>query len=319
MNYRSLGNTGLKVSEISLGAWVTFGGQIKDNTASDLVHAAFDGGINFFDCADAYENGAAEKVLGEAIKDIPRSELVISSKVFFPTMQGPNGRGLSRKHITDSIARTLKNLELDYIDIYYCHRFDPTTPVEETLRTMNDLIHRGQILYWGTSEWTPAQITEAYGLARQYGLIPPVVDQPQYSLIHRKRVEETLMPVTRHLGIGLTTFSPLASGVLTGKYNQGIPEDSRATLAGYEWMKGRLTDEALEPIRTFTAFADELGIAPAHLAIAWILRREEISSVITGATKTSQLESNLKAEEYVGKLSEDTLSRLDTLFSIADH
>ncbi|NSW53047.1 MAG: aldo/keto reductase [Anaerolineae bacterium] len=318
MNYRRLGNTGLKVSEISLGAWVTFGGQIKDNTAQNLVRTAFEHGVNFFDCADAYENGAAERVLADAIKDIPRSELVISSKVFFPTMQGPNGRGLSRKHITDSIARTLKNLELDYIDIYYCHRFDPDTPIEETLRTMNDLIHRGQILYWGTSEWTPAQITEAHGLARQYGLIPPVVDQPQYSLIHRKRVEEQLMPVTKHLGIGLTTFSPLASGVLTGKYNNGIPEDSRAALSGFEWMKGRLSDDALEPVRAFTAYADELGIAPGQLAVAWILRRDEISSVITGATKLSQLESNLKAEEYAGKLSEDILTRLDTLFSITD-
>ena len=319
MNYRRLGTTGLKVSEISLGAWVTFGGQIKDNTAHHLVKLAFDQGINFFDCADTYENGAAEKVLGEAIKDIPRNELVISSKVFFPTMQGPNGRGLSRKHITESIDRTLKNLNLDYVDIYYCHRFDPETPVEETVRMMDDLIHRGKILYWGTSEWTPAQITEAYGLARQYGLVPPSVDQPQYSLIHRRRVEEQLMPAVKKLGIGLTTFSPLASGVLTGKYNNGIPEGARASMEGYSWMKDRLTEEALQPVRAFTAYAEELSIAPAHLAIAWLLRRDEVSSVITGATSTSQLESNLKADEYVGKLDEAIYIRLDEIFAGVEH
>lgn len=314
MNYRRIGNTGLKVSEISLGAWVNFGGQIEDNTAHDLVHTAFDNGINFFDCADTYENGKAEKVLGQAIKDIPRSELVISSKVFFPTMKGPNGRGLSRKHITDSIKRTLKNLKLDYIDIYYCHRFDADTPIEETCRTMDDLIHKGKILYWGTSEWTPAQITEAHGICRQYNLIPPAVDQPQYSLIHRQRVEETLMPVVSHLGIGLTTFSPLASGVLTGKYNDGIPEGSRALRDDMSWMKDRLTDEALQPVRAFTAYAESLGLVPAQLAIAWILRRPEISSVITGATKLSQLESNLKAEELTTQLGAEVYEKLDEIF-----
>lgn len=314
MHYRRLGNTGLKVSEISLGAWLTFGGQIEDLTANQLVKAAFDGGINFFDCADAYMNGEAEKVLGEAVKDIPRNELVISSKVFFPTMQGPNGRGLSRKHISESINRSLKNLKMDYLDIYYCHRYDPDTPVEEVVRTMNDLIARGQIFYWGTSEWTAAQVAEAHGIAERLGLVGPAVEQPQYNLLHRKIVEESLMPVTTRFGMGITSFSPLAGGVLTGKYNAGIPDGSRASREEMAWMKSMITPERMEPVRAFTEYAKGLELHPAQLSLAWLLRRKEVSSVITGATKLSQLESNLKAAEFVDKLSNDILEDIDTLF-----
>ena len=314
MHYRRLGNTGLKVSEISLGAWLTFGGQIKDLTAGQLVKAAFEGGINFFDCADTYMNGGAEKVLGKAIKGIPRNELVISSKVFFPTMEGPNGRGLSRKHISESISRTLENLQLDYLDIYYCHRYDPDTPVEEIVRTMNDLIQRGQIFYWGTSEWQAAQVAEAHGIAERLGLIGPAVEQPQYNLLHRKRVEESLMPVTRRFGMGITSFSPLAGGVLTGKYNDGVPEGSRASREEMNWMKSMLTQDRLEPVRAFTAYAEKLNIHPAQLSLAWLLRRKEVSSVITGATKLSQLESNLQAAEFVGQLNNDVLEDIDKIF-----
>lgn len=314
MHYRRLGNTGLKVSEISLGAWLTFGGQIKDLTAEQLVKTAFDGGINFFDCADTYMNGGAEKVLGEAIKGINRNELVISTKVFFPTMEGPNGRGLSRKHITESIDRSLKNLQLDYVDIYYCHRYDPDTPVEEVVRTMNDLIRRGQIFYWGTSEWQAAQVAEAHGIAEKLGLIGPVVEQPQYNLVHRKRVEETLMPVTTRFGMGITSFSPLAGGVLTGKYNAGIPEGSRASREEMAWMKSMITPERMEPVRAFTAYADKLGVHPAQLSLAWLLRRKEVSSIITGATKLSQLESNLKGAEFVSQLNNDILEEIDHIF-----
>ena len=314
MHYRRLGNTGLKVSEISLGAWLTFGGQIQDLTANQLVKTAFDSGINFFDCADAYMNGEAEKVLGEAVQEIPRNELVISSKVFFPTMQGPNVRGLSRKHITESISRTLKNLTMDYIDIYYCHRYDPDTPVEEVVRTMNDLISRGQILYWGTSEWTAAQVAEAHGISEKLGLIGPAVEQPQYNLVHRKRVEDSLMPVTTRFGMGITSFSPLAGGVLTGKYNDGIPEGSRASREEMAWMKSMITPERMEPVRAFTQYAKELELHPAQLSLAWLLRRKEVSSVITGATKLSQLESNLKAAEFVSKLDNEILETIDTIF-----
>ncbi|MEE4195141.1 MAG: aldo/keto reductase [Anaerolineae bacterium] len=314
MHYRRLGNTGLKVSEISLGAWLTFGGQIEDLTANQLVKAAFDGGINFFDCADAYMNGEAEKVLGEAVKEIPRNELVISSKVFFPTMQGPNGRGLSRKHISESINRSLNNLQMDYLDIYYCHRYDPDTPLEEVVRTMNDLIARGQIFYWGTSEWTAAQVAEAHGIAERLGLVGPAVEQPQYNLLHRKHVEESLMPVTTRFGMGITSFSPLAGGVLTGKYNAGIPDGSRASREEMAWMKSMITPERMEPVRAFTDYARKLELHPAQLSLAWLLRRKEVSSVITGATKLSQLESNLKAAEFVDKLNNDILEDIDTLF-----
>jgi voltage-dependent potassium channel beta subunit len=237
MHYRRLGRSGLKVSEISLGSWITFGNQIEEGTAATLIHEAFEQGINFFDNADMYANGKSELVMGKAIADLPREELVISSKVFWPTGKGPNGRGLSRKHVTESIHASLKRLGTDYVDMYFCHRFDPDTPVEEVVRTMTDLISQGKILYWGTSEWEAAQVMEAYGIARQYGLVPPSMDQPQYNLFHRKRVEDTIMPICRELGLGLTTFSPLYYGILTGKYNDGVPQGSRASLDdfGFIW------------------------------------------------------------------------------------
>mgnify|MGYP001130261705 CR=1 FL=1 len=209
MHYRRLGRSGLKVSEISLGAWITFGNQIDEKTASDLIHAAYDQGVNYFDNADAYAMGQAEIVMGKAIADLPRPALVISSKVFWPTLPGPNGRGLSRKHITESLHLSLKRLDLDYVDLYFCHRYDPDTPVDEVVFTMNDLIRQGKILYWGTSEWEAAQIAQAVGVARQYNLIPPTMEQPQYNLFHRRRVEIELAPICREYGIGLTTWSPL--------------------------------------------------------------------------------------------------------------
>ena len=208
MHYRRLGKSGLKVSEISLGAWITFGNQIEEQMAIDLIHAAYDQGVNFFDNADMYADGRAESVMGKAIHDLPREALVISSKVFWPTMPGPNGRGLSRKHIMDSVHASLRRLNTDYIDLYFCHRFDPDSPFEEVVRTMDDLIHQGKILYWGTSEWEAAQVSQAYGTARQYGLVPMTMEQPQYNLFHRRRVEEELAPLCREWGLGLTTYSP---------------------------------------------------------------------------------------------------------------
>ena len=310
MHYRRLGHSGIKVSEISLGAWVTFGNQIDENAAVALIKEAFSQGINFFDNADMYANGLAETVMGKAVKTLPRQELVISSKVFWPTMKGPNGRGLSRKHITESIHASLKRLGVDYLDLYFCHRYDPDTPVEEVVRTMTDLIHQGKILYWGTSEWEASQVMQAYGVAREYGLIPPTMDQPQYNLFHRKRVEDELMPVTRDLGIGLTTFSPLYYGILSGKYNEGIPQGSRASLEDYGWIKERITPQRIEIVRQLTMVANDLGITPAQLAIAWILRRKEVSTVITGATRLEQLDENLGASEAYEKLTEMDIDRI---------
>jgi voltage-dependent potassium channel beta subunit len=310
MHYRRLGHSGLKVSEISLGSWVTFGGQIDEDTAISLIHEAYGQGINFFDNADMYANGQAEIVLGKAIKDLPREELVISSKVFWPVGKGPNSRGLSRKHVTEAVHSSLKRLGLDYLDLYFCHRFDPDTPVEEVVRTMDDLIHQGKILYWGTSEWEAAQVMEAYGIARQYGLIPPTMEQPQYNLFHRKRVEDTLMPICRDLGLGLTTFSPLYYGILTGKYNEGIPQGSRASLDDYSWIRDRITPLNVSIVKKLTAVANDLSITPSQLAIAWILRRKEVSSVITGASRLEQLDENLGASEAYERFTETDIDRI---------
>jgi voltage-dependent potassium channel beta subunit len=311
MHYRRLGKSGLKVSEISLGTWVTFGDQIEEKTADDLIHAAYDKGVNFFDNADVYANGQAEIVVGKAIKDLPREALVISSKVFWPTMPGPNGRGLSRKHITESINASLKRLGLDYVDLYFCHRFDPDTPLEEVVFTMTHLIEQGKILYWGTSEWTASQISQAFGVARQYNLIPPTMEQPQYSMLHRQRVEDEIAPMAKELGVGLTTFSPLYFGILTGKYNDGIPEGSRAALENMSWMQENLTPEKLDSVRVLGGIAADMGITQAQLAIAWILRQKVVSSVITGASKLSQLEDNLGAADAARLLTDDVLELID--------
>jgi voltage-dependent potassium channel beta subunit len=313
MHYRRLGKSGLKVSEISLGSWVTFGSQLDDKEASRLIHTAYDEGVNFFDNADVYADGQAEIVMGNAIKDLPREALVISSKVFWPTMPGPNGRGLSRKHITESIHASLRRLDIDYLDLYFCHRFDPDTPVDEVVFTMNHLIQQGKILYWGTSEWSAAQISQAYGVARQYNLIPPTMEQPQYNMFHRERFETEIAPLAKELGVGLTTFSPLYFGILTGKYIHDIPEDSRAAMESATWMSDFLTPERLDIVRVLEVVAADLGVTQAQLALAWILRRKEISSVITGATKISQLEDNLAAAEAVDLLTDDVLAQIDEI------
>jgi voltage-dependent potassium channel beta subunit len=310
MHYRRLGHSGLKVSEVSLGSWITFGAQISEETAVSLIHAAYEQGINFFDNADMYANGQAEIVLGKAIKELPREELVLSSKVFWPVGKGPNARGLSRKHITEAVNSSLKRLSLDYLDLYFCHRYDPDTTVEEVVRTMNDLIHQGKILYWGTSEWEAAQVMEAYGVARQYGLIPPTMEQPQYNLFHRKRVEDTVMPICRDLGLGLTTFSPLYYGILSGKYNEGIPQGSRASLDDYAWIRDRITPMNISIVKKLTEVANDLSITPSQLAIAWILRRKEVSTVITGASRLEQLDENLGASEAYERFTENDIDRI---------
>jgi voltage-dependent potassium channel beta subunit len=313
MHYRRLGRSGLKISEIALGAWVTFGDQISEKTAVQLVHAAYDEGVNFFDNADVYANGQAEIVMGEAIKDLPREALVLSSKVFSQTMPGPNGRGLSRKHITESVHASLKRLGTDYLDLYFCHRYDPDTPIDEVVYTMDTLIRQGKILYWGTSEWRGYQIATAIKIADQHHLAPPVMEQPQYNMFHRYRVESDLAPVCKEFGTGLTTFSPLYYGILTGKYNEEIPKGTRADRDGYGWIRERITPERITIVQMLTSVARELGLSTAQLAIAWLLRRKEISSVITGATKLKQLKENLAAGDAAGKLTDDILEKIEQL------
>jgi voltage-dependent potassium channel beta subunit len=313
MHYRRLGHSGLKVSEISLGSWVTFGSQIREEMAIDLVRAAYDQGVNFFDNADMYANGQAEIVMGKAIKGLPRENLVLSSKVFYPTSSGPNGRGLSRKHITESIDTSLKRLGTEYVDLYFCHRYDPDTPVEEVVRTMDDLVHRGKILYWGTSEWEAGQVAQAYGLARQYWLIPPTMEQPQYNLFHRRRVEWELSSLCKDFGLGLTTYSPLFFGILTGKYNEGIPEGSRASLPDMAWIRDHITPKNIDRVRQLSDLAEELGMTITQLSIAWILRRKDVSSVITGATHLEQLDENLGAAEMIPLMTDDVLDRMEDI------
>jgi voltage-dependent potassium channel beta subunit len=313
MHYRRLGRSGLKVSELALGAWITFGNQVDEKRASNIIHAAYEQGVNYFDNADAYANGAAETVMGKAIQDLPREALVISSKVFWPTMPGPNGRGLSRKHITESIHASLKRLQVDYVDLYFCHRFDPDTPVEEVVRTMDDLVHQGKILYWGTSEWEASQIVQALAVARQYSLVPPTMEQPQYNMFHRERFENQLLPLAREFGIGFTTWSPLYYGILTGKYNDGIPEGSRASMSEMGWIRDQITPERIEKVRQLTAIAGEIGATTAQLALAWILHRKEVSSVITGATRIEQLDDNLGAAEVAEKLTDNILDAIEKI------
>jgi len=313
MHYRRLGHSGLKVSEISLGSWVTFGSQIDETAAGEILHEAYDAGINFFDNADMYANGQSEEVMGKAVKDLPREALVLSSKVFWPTMPGPNGRGLSRKHITESIHASLKRMGTDYLDLYFCHRFDTDTPVDEIVFTMDSLVRQGKILYWGTSEWRAWQISEALGVAGVHHLIPPVVEQPQYNMFHRNRVEMELSSLCRDHGLGLTTWSPLYYGILTGKYNQGIPEGSRATLESMGWIRDRITDERIGIVRQLSQLAEDLHISTAQLAIAWLLRRKDVSSVITGATNSDQLHDNLVASEALEKLTDPVLDRIERM------
>ncbi len=311
MNYRRMGRSGLKLSEISLGVWLTFGRQVDDSEASQILHKAYELGVNFFDNADVYAKGEAEIVMGKAIKDLPREALVISSKVFWPTGEGPTGRGLSRKHIMESCHASLKRLGLDYLDLYFCHRYDPETPVDEVVRAMDDLVHQGKVLYWGTSEWRAGQIANAYGIAAQWGLYPPAVEQPHYNMFVRRRLEDELAPAAEDLGFGLVSWSPLRSGLLTGKYNQGIPSGTR--LDRHEWLRGVITDENVAKVQELTKVADELGVGLPQLAIGWLLRLPQITSVITGASSLKHVEENLESSKVVEMLTPEVLERIDEI------
>ena len=312
MEYRNMGKTGLKLSRLAFGSWVTFGDQIDEDKASELIHLAYDQGINYFDNADIYANGQSEEVMGRAIQDLPREALVLSSKVYWKTMPGPNGRGLSRKHIMESCDASLKRMGVDYFDLYFCHRYDDETPLEEVVRAMEDLVRQGKVLYWGTSEWRAGQIARAFGIADRWGGYPPYVEQPQYNMFVRRKMEDELVQASRDLGFGMVTWSPLKYGLLTGKYNEGMPDEKTRLTRDPSWAESVVTQERVEKVRVLTELAGEIGISMAQLAIAWALRLPEVTSVILGATKKSHLEENLKALDAVGELTEDVLERIDS-------
>jgi voltage-dependent potassium channel beta subunit len=317
MHYRRLGSSGLKLSALGFGAWVTFGNQIGRSEARELIAQAFDAGVNFFDNAETYANGEAERIMGDVLADLrlPRDAWCVSSKVYFGAADHPTPtqKGLSRKHVIEACEQALRRLRVD--DLYYCHRPDPDTPIEETVRAMDALIRQGKVLYWGTSEWPVDAIREAATIARANGLHPPTMEQPEYNLLHRERVEIEYAPLYTDIGLGTTTWSPLASGLLTGKYNDGLPDDSRMRTPGYEWLARRLsTDEGearLQRARRFTALATELGEKPAQLAIAWCLRNPRVSSVILGATRPEQLRENLGALALAERLEDATVKRIE--------
>ena len=315
MNYRNLGKWGLKVSEISLGSWVTdLAGTDAETVALQTVNAAFDAGVNFFDCADAYSGGAAERFLGKALKDHARSEYVVSSKVFFPMGRGANDWGLSRKHIIEQLDKTLKNMKLEYLDLYFCHRFDPTTPIEETMQVLSDMVAAGKILYYGVSEWSPVQITEAVAITKQYNLRPLSVIQPQYNMVDRY-IEDEIVSICEKNGVGIVTFSPLSQGLLTGKYRKGmpLPEGSRATWQADRQINNLLTEENLDKVEQLIKVAEGLGVPLSVLALAWILRKKQVTSVITGASKPAQLQANVQASGF--SIPADALEEIERILN----
>lgn len=314
MKYRRLGRSGLKVSEISLGSWLTYGKTVEDNLAEQTIHKAYELGINFFDSANVYEHGEGERVMSTALRSYPRESYVLTTKAFWPMGDGPNDRGLSRKHVTEQLNASLKRMKVDYVDIFYCHRYDPETPVDETLRTIDDFIRQGKILYAGVSEWTAAQIEEAVGIADKYLLDRIVVNQPQYNMLNRY-IEKEVIPVSEKYGIGQVVFSPLAQGVLTGKYNgQNIPKDSRAAQSSINhFINNWLQDDVLARVGQLSKVANELNISLPTLALAWILRQPNIASALIGASRPSQVEENVKATEVV--LDEQVISRIENILA----
>ncbi|WP_027480585.1 aldo/keto reductase family protein [Deinococcus pimensis] len=311
MEYRNLGRSGLKVSEIALGGWVTFGMSVNDQQmVRDIVTKAYELGVNFFDQADVYARGKSEEMMGEVLRELPRHTLVISSKVFWPMSDDVNDRGLSRKHVLESIDRSLKRLGTDYLDIYFAHRYDPGVPMEEIVMAFDQVVRSGRAMYWGTSMWPAARIAQAVEFAKANGLHAPVTEQPEYSMLRRDRVEGEILPYTEGAGVGLVVWSPLAMGMLTGKYDEGMPEGSRLT-DNENWGKNFVTEENRQRVRDLKEIADGLGVTRSQLALAWALRQPGVSSVITGATKVHQVEENVGASGV--KLTEDVVGRIDEI------
>jgi len=315
VEYRRLGKAGLKVSALSLGAWVTYGGQVGEETAAQCMAAAFEHGVNFFDNAEAYANGNAEIVMGNVIKKLGwrREDVVVSTKIFWGG-DGPNDRGLSHKHIVEGMNNALRRLQMEYVDLVFCHRPDPETPIEETVRAMDIIVKQGKAFYWGTSEWSAAEIMRADTIARQYNLTPPSMEQPEYNMFRREKLEKEYLPLFKELGYGTTIFSPLASGLLSGKYAKGIPADSRATLPGYEWLHEYvLTPERIEKARQLQPIADDLGVKMSQLALAWTLKNPNVSTAITGASRAEQVHENMKALDVVSMLTDDVMERIEAV------
>jgi voltage-dependent potassium channel beta subunit len=326
MEYRHLGHSGLKVSVISLGAWVTYGSQVGEDIARECMQVAYEGGVNFFDNAEAYASGRAETVMGNVIRKLGwrRSDLVISTKLFWggkAPNRGPNDVGLSRKRIIEGTNASLERLQLDYVDLLFCHRPDPDTPIEETVRAMNHVLNQGKALYWGTSEWSAEAIREAVEIADHQHLIGPLMEQPQYHMFHRDRVEREYAHLYEDFGLGLTTWSPLASGLLTGKYDNGLIPDTRASLPGMEWLKEELVGASAQPkiavVKKLKPVADSLGCTRAQLALAWCMKNRHVSSVITGATRGEQMKENLGALDVLPKLTDSVMREIESLLSKA--
>ncbi len=323
MEYRRLGQSGLKVSALSLGSWVSFGNQMDEELAEACMVAAYDSGVNFFDNAEVYAAGQSELVMGKVLQNVawPRDSYLVSSKVYWGSRRdpAPTQRGLNRKHVIEACHQALDRLQVDYLDLYFCHRPDRETPIEETVRAMHDLIQQGKVLYWGTSEWSAQQVMEAYSVSRQFNLTPPTMEQPQYNLFHRDRVEVEYARLYSELGYGATIWSPLASGLLTGKYNDGIPEDSRANLEGYGWLKRRFTDDKVKlqiaAIQQLSEIAGQLGTDMARLAIAWCLKNPNVSTVITGASRVAQVEDNMKALEVTQLLDNEIMESIEEILN----
>jgi len=321
MEYRRLGKSGLPVSALSYGSWVTFSNQMAVKAAQEAMTAAYDAGVNFFDNAEVYALGESETIMGEVLKRTGwrRDTYIVSSKVFWGSVSDPlpTQRGLHRKHVFEACHDALRRLQLDHLDLFFCHRHDPHTPMEELVRTMTDLIQQGKALYWGTSEWRADQIAEAYGVARQYGLVPPTMEQPEYNMFRRNRVEKELAHLIEDYGLGTTIWSPLDSGILTGKYNEGIPAGSRATVSGYDWLREIVESEEgrrrIAKVRRLTDVAAELDTSMTRLALAWCLKNPQVSTVILGASKVEQVHDNLKALDLLPRLTEDVMAAIESI------
>lgn len=315
MEYRRLGKAGVQVSQLSFGSWVTFGNQVDEKVAKECLYHAYDAGVNFFDNAEVYAAGKSEEVMGKLIADAGwnRDTYLVSSKVFWGG-ELPNQRGLSRKHVVEACEAALKRLRVDYLDFYFCHRPDKETPMEETVWTMHNLIQQGKVLYWGTSEWSAQEIQEAIMVARENNLIGPSMEQPQYNMLVRRKMEVEFFKLFRDYGYGTTIWSPLASGILTGKYKDGVPSESRLNRSELSWLKERmLTEKNIQKVRELEVIAKDLNTSMANLAIAWCLKNPYVSTVLTGATKVEQLKENLKSVEVVDLLTDDVMDRIEDI------